>query len=308
MPRNLTTDFVKVATSGPTTDGRVLDPQELVEMAEAYDPNEFTANLWYEHIRFFGNFGKVQALKAEEDDKGRMCLFARLAPTDQLLYLNNQGQKLFTSIEIAPNFADSGKAYLVGLAVTDSPASLGTTELHFSRRQAEENYFSQPIELTDLTLSDSQTLLSRFLNAFTNVSNPESSDAMDEKQFTQLMDGLKTTHEKVAALEQKFASLKPAASAPEQEGETTPEPVSPEQFAELKSQLAALEQQFTRAPSKPGTPSTPPAATEPVSVEQFNQLEKNIAVLTQKFNAALATETPGTTVPEGTGTVDNDLI
>jgi hypothetical protein len=44
------------------------------------------------------------------------------------------GQKVYTSMEIQPNFANSGKAYLIGLAVTDDPASLGTEMLEFSRK------------------------------------------------------------------------------------------------------------------------------------------------------------------------------
>jgi hypothetical protein len=47
------------------------------------------------------------------------------------------GQKVYTSMEIQPNFANSGKCYLVGLAVTDDPASLGTEYLEFCSRAAQ---------------------------------------------------------------------------------------------------------------------------------------------------------------------------
>ncbi|GHL58540.1 hypothetical protein ECZU31_18150 [Escherichia coli] len=40
--------------------------------------------------------------------------------------MNKAAQKVYTSMEIQPNFANTGKCYLVGLAVTDDPASLGT--------------------------------------------------------------------------------------------------------------------------------------------------------------------------------------
>lgn len=43
-----------------------------------------------------------------------------------------QAQKVYTSIEVNPKFADTGEAYLIGLAVTDDPASLGTEYLAFS--------------------------------------------------------------------------------------------------------------------------------------------------------------------------------
>lgn len=39
---------------------------------------------------------------------------------------------LHTACEYKEEFAGSGKAYLTGLALTDSPASLGTTQIHLS--------------------------------------------------------------------------------------------------------------------------------------------------------------------------------
>jgi hypothetical protein len=74
-------------------------------------------------------------------------LEAQLKPNDKLLCLNDQGEKLFTSIEITPNFASSGKAYLSGLAVTDSPASLGTQELYFSRKTGEPVHYAASVPL-----------------------------------------------------------------------------------------------------------------------------------------------------------------
>lgn len=63
-------------------------------------------------------------MKAEEVDVGgvkKLALFAQIEPADALAAMvNNDKQKLYTSIEIAPKFADTGKAYLQGLAVTDT--------------------------------------------------------------------------------------------------------------------------------------------------------------------------------------------
>src|SRR5690606_36075588 len=64
----------------------------------------------------------------------RRALFAQLEANDQLVELNRKGQKLFSSIEINPNFAGRGQAYLQGLAVTDNPASLGTEMLQFAAK------------------------------------------------------------------------------------------------------------------------------------------------------------------------------
>ena len=77
-------------------------------------------------------YGDVIGLKTEENAEGKLQLLAQIDPTDDLIKLNKDRQKIYTSIECDPNFADTGEAYLVGLAVTDNPASLGTEMLVFS--------------------------------------------------------------------------------------------------------------------------------------------------------------------------------
>ena len=47
--------------------------------------------------------------EAEDLEPGEVALEAQLKPNDRLLYLNDQGQKLFTSIEITPDFRGKGK-------------------------------------------------------------------------------------------------------------------------------------------------------------------------------------------------------
>ena len=151
-----------VATEGATTDGRTIQRNWIEEMAESYDPkNIYGARINLDHIKFsvylpeLANahcFGDVLAVKAEEREDGKLQLLAELQPTDALIALNKEGQKVYTSVEIDTNFADTGKAYLVGLAVTDNPASLGTEMLSFShnglnaRKLKEDNIFSAAIE------------------------------------------------------------------------------------------------------------------------------------------------------------------
>ncbi|WP_454826516.1 GPO family capsid scaffolding protein [Pseudomonas veronii] len=151
MPRSLVSFWKRVATSGITADGREILPQELRDIAETYKPSKYTAVIWCEHQRAEGSFGTVYAVRLVEEgddlEEGQIALEAQLKPNDRLLYLNDQGQKLFTSIEIWPNFAGSGKSYLTGLAVTDSPSSLGTQELYFSRRTNKATYYAASVEL-----------------------------------------------------------------------------------------------------------------------------------------------------------------
>ncbi|MEQ9133319.1 MAG: GPO family capsid scaffolding protein [Salinisphaeraceae bacterium] len=133
--------FKRVATEGATTDGRKLSREHLEQMARNYDPDKYGARIWIEHLR--GLFpegplpavGDVKALKTEENADGKLQLLADIDPTDYLKAMNEKRQKVYSSIEADFDFADTGEAYLIGLAVTDSPASLGTEMLQFSARQ-----------------------------------------------------------------------------------------------------------------------------------------------------------------------------
>jgi len=71
-----------------------------------------------------------------------------------LLALNEKRIKVFTSMELVINFAQTGKAYLTGLALTDDPASLGVSMLQFNNQNTNPDIIhSGPIEMTDKTKS-----------------------------------------------------------------------------------------------------------------------------------------------------------
>lgn len=139
-------NWFRVAVEGATTDGRTIERQWLTEAAETFSPNTYGARVWLEHMRAmypdspFKAYGDVLALKTEEIDiagQTKLALFAQIEPTPELVAMNKARQKLYTSIEIDPKFSDTGRAYLTGLAVTDSPASIGTQMLIFSRQNPE---------------------------------------------------------------------------------------------------------------------------------------------------------------------------
>lgn len=152
--------FYRIATEGATSDGRVIDREMLVQMAASYDPATYGARINLEHIRGivpdgpFKAYGDVLALKTEEEG-GKMRLYAQLDPTPELIAYNKARQKVYCSMEVNPDFADTGEAYLVGLAVTDNPASLGCEMLQFSakakasplaeRKQDPKNLFSEAV-------------------------------------------------------------------------------------------------------------------------------------------------------------------
>lgn len=134
---NYRTDWLCIATSGQAVDGRVIEKQWLIDAAETYTRNTYTAMVWPHHPQhdigereFTCNLGEVDALKTELEGDA-VKLYAQLIPNQFLIEANRQGQKLFTSAEFISDFAGSGKEYLFGLAVTDIPASLGTEKMKF---------------------------------------------------------------------------------------------------------------------------------------------------------------------------------
>ena len=185
MPRSLVSFWKRVATSGLTVDGREILPQELRDIAETYKSSLYTAVIWCDHERWHGSHGTVFAVRLAEDaddlEPGQVALEAQLKPNDRLLWLNDQGQKLFSSIEITPNFRGTGKAYLTGLAVTDEPASVGTQELYFSNKTAKSAYYAASVELGPLGEEKPQgeiarltTMLTRLFKRFAVDEQPES--------------------------------------------------------------------------------------------------------------------------------------
>ena len=173
MPRSLVSFWKRVATSGPTVDGRVILPQELREIAETYSTATYTATIWCDHDRWFGGHGTVFAVRLLEGveglAEGQVALEAQLKPNDKLLALNDQGEKLFTSIEITPDFASTGKAYMTGLAVTDSPASLGTQELYFSRKTGKPVHYAAAVPLGALKEDEPQGEAGKLMTMFTSL-------------------------------------------------------------------------------------------------------------------------------------------
>ena len=246
----LITKFVKVAQSGPTVDGRNIDPQWLRDMAEIYDPALYRAKIWPDHLRWGNNYGSVVALKSEEKD-GLVSLYASFAPNAQYLLSNQYDQKLSFSIEVLENFAGTGKFYLGGLGVTDSPASLGTDELKFSRRasyngQGARIFAGEPVDASCFSTdaaSDSAEApgwFTTFINKFFHNEEPP----MDQKQFDAMnkrMEGLEGQLGEIKSLvEGKFAAVPAAPAAPATEADPKqPQGATSPDFSALTAAITA---------------------------------------------------------------------
>ncbi|GEN25384.1 phage capsid scaffolding protein [Halomonas cupida] len=254
--------WFRVATEGATTDGREISRDQIEQMAANYNPKKYGARVWMEHMRGlfadgpFPALGDVKAVKAEEVEDGKLGLFADIDPTDQLKEINGKRQKVYTSIEINPSFADTGEAYLEGLAVTDSPASLGTEMLKFSRqagkdsplaakKQHPENVFSEAIEIEfDFSQVEQEdtgpTLAERVKTMF------KRHDAKTGKGFEAFRKELEETLELFVQRHQDMAD----------ELERRP---SAEAFTELKeaheATQAKLDELYTKLDNTPDTPN-----------------------------------------------------
>lgn len=160
--------FFRVFVEGFTaSDGRKIEASWIDDIVATFNAQTYPVRINCEHIKGFSPeppfnaYGDVTAVRAQTDELvidgqtvRRRALYAQIDPNEQLIAINKKRQKLYTSVEISPDFAGTGKIGLVGLAVTDNPASLGTEALSFSalkpmfdaRKQHPDNLFSASIE------------------------------------------------------------------------------------------------------------------------------------------------------------------
>ncbi|EGU45420.1 MULTISPECIES: GPO family capsid scaffolding protein [Vibrio] len=137
-----------ILQAGATIDGRVIEQKIIDEIAETYNPEVYTARINADHYPWSNKYGSVLSVK-KKDDK----LFAVLKPNSMLLRMAEQGQLLHTSCEFYEKFADTGKAYLTGLALTDEPASLGTTQIQLSANSKDKACVPTNFQITPEQLS-----------------------------------------------------------------------------------------------------------------------------------------------------------
>lgn len=255
--------FFRIGVEGDTCDGREISAADIQEMADAFDPRVYGCRINLEHLRgilpdgAFQRYGDVVELKAEkiEDDSalnGKLALFGKIAPLDTLVDMVGKGQKVYTSMEIHPNFANSGKCYLTGLAVTDDPASLGTEYLEFCRtakhnplqrfKASPETLFSVAT-LAELEFEDvPETLLNKLTDSVKSIFSRKQTS--DDARFSDVHEAVTTIAERVqtshdsaetrfSALETELATLKQ--SVTEQATATS------EQFSTLTATLDKTE-------------------------------------------------------------------
>ncbi|WP_339539400.1 GPO family capsid scaffolding protein [Pseudomonas sp. RA_15y_Pfl2_54] len=258
-------NWFRVAVEGATSDKRTIKRNWLEQAAKNFNPSTYGARIWLEHYRSvlpdspFKAYGDVLAVKTEEVDMNgqkKLALFAQVEPTPELIAMNKAKQKIYTSIEIDDSFSDTGEAYIVGLAVTDSPASLGTDVLAFSAQKPEANPFKDrhysatsmftealETELTFEEVEDKPSIGAHLLSTVRNLLSGKQNK--DDSEFAQISQAVETVAEHVKDLPAQMAAEKKFST-----GLQTRLDQLSKDFTELKTQLSTTQDpnQKTRPP------------------------------------------------------------
>ncbi len=270
----LLTDWVCIGRSGSTADGREIKGSDLVAMAANYDVETYTAVVNFEHL--YGNLGSVRELKTVTRDDKKVELHARLRVNKYYLQANAEERGIFFSMEIKQNFADTRKPYLVGLAATDSPASLGTTEVHFSKQKSDGYLLSEPVEFKFADSENKVSLKQKFCNTLMALFNSEDDDFSEN--INQNKEQNMTKDEMLSTIGE---ALKPLTEAVEKLSQSKPqEPATQEpktetaEFSQLKEEFGKLQ-------------------------ESFNALDEQYNKLNSKLDDALSSKEPKSQATEG---------
>lgn len=274
------TEFFRVAVEGQTaTDGREITRQMIEECVKTFNRDTYGVRINMEHWRGmdpkgpFGSYGDVLALRHQEDEiqigdktEKRLALYAQLDPTPELVELNRKRQKIYTSIEPQPNFGGCGMFGLVGLAVTDSPASLGTNMLKFSIRTDDPAAVELKADLDRRKRSPDSFFSSAYETRFELMADEDSTSggSVFDKFF--------------AALTKASQPHTPASAPAPAPAQTPPQAVPADQFAALTSAMT----QFSKDLNE-----TLQTATR-ASDERFRRVEADLAKLTSDLS-----NTPG---------------
>ena len=265
---------VRICTEGATTDGRTVQRSWLTDIEQNYNPNVYGARINLEHLSYewMPRFGDVESVHTAEITegalKGKLALYATLLPTDELIQMNKKRQKVYTSVEIAPKFSDTGEAYLVGLAVTDSPASLGTEMLQFSqqsgnspfaaRKQAKENVFTLAeetlIEFADEKPEEPKgpSLFSRITEMLTGKGK------QDDARFHDVHQSVELCAKAIEAIQADVTALKKNAVPATTQEEPAELATLKKELGELKTQLSKQDNNGQKRPVSLGNNGTQP--------------------------------------------------
>ncbi|KGA40398.1 phage capsid scaffolding protein [Pectobacterium odoriferum] len=250
----LMTNWICIATEGETVDKRQMERQWLIDAAELYDPQIYAALIWPEHEKWYGNMGEVLSVKAEEDEDGLMRLYAQLRPDIHLLQANRDGQMIFCSVELTPdgNFRGTGKHYLEGLGVTNTPASVGTTRLHFNTQKNRNRLFGalKLLVIDEVKEFKGKSMAKESKSTWHSLFGIKSKSFAEDESGEGGGDKLQALAEAVAALEVRVAALETGQEEVQESLDVVIEVVDTQDFATLRDNLPDIIKNFGKLDEK----------------------------------------------------------
>jgi len=255
---HLRTDWLCVATEGDTVDGRVLERKWLIDAAETYNPNLYGALIWPEHCKDFGNFGEVLNAMYDEGDDGLVKLYVQVRPNGYLLEANKRDQMIYFSVELTDdgNWRGTGRSYLEGLAVTDTPASVGTTRLRFNRRrESKTGYYGFKINDAGELKQDKemkknwQSWFGIQPKKFAEEDTTENQSGDDDK-LQVLANAVNELEGRITAIETQMSQTQTDVEEVQESVETVLEVVDTQEFAALRDNLPKLIKNFGKLDNK----------------------------------------------------------
>ncbi|EGT1034127.1 GPO family capsid scaffolding protein [Escherichia coli] len=246
----------RVAVSGSTIDGREIPGEMLRRAAENYDPSIYGSRVNIEHALSMWPsselcaMGDLIALSTDEITEGKLAgrtaLYAEIEPTERMKNMLSEGKKVYSSIELLPDLDAVQGPYIVGLAMTDTPASLGTERLKFAAQQrasimqfnnrtSAPSMFTEAMEAELLTTTEQHSEEGRqwFSRVMSLISKTRGTDSEQFSQIREVVENIASDHadllDRFTTLEQKLAS-----------GQETMKKLNDE-LAALKMQLKTLD-------------------------------------------------------------------
>ncbi|MEZ8797992.1 GPO family capsid scaffolding protein [Vibrio cyclitrophicus 1F53] len=240
-------ELICILQAGATIDGRVIEQKIIDEIAETYSPDVYTARINADHYPWSNKYGSVLSVEKKEDK-----LFAVLKPNSMLLRMAEQGQLLHTSCEFYEKFADTGKAYLTGLALTDEPASLGTTQIQLSANSKDKACVPTNFQITPEQLSQSTEEETSMFHTFKRWLKGEgeleqlSQQQEEDEMSKELEELLKQSIEQGKENQQQLSQLNEQVEKLNTNGKPQEQPAESEEstdVTELKDQVETLSSQ-----------------------------------------------------------------
>lgn len=290
----LLTEYLTLATAGATVDGRTIEESWLVEAAESYDTDVYTAMIDADHeMDWFGCYGHVNDVRLGKNKNGVTTLEGRISPNIRLVEMNQRGQRTFFSISLEEDFQGQGQHYLFRLALTDSPASIGTSQLKMFSAKDKKGIHTNPLKL-------------KFKLEGSENDAAEYDEADDQAGM-------------ISKLYHKFFPAKPTAL---EESESEDDSMNEKQFKTIEAQngdiiagIGDMTKAFTTlteklTETKADDESAPGEDEGKDFASQFSKVSESLEALTEKMGSmetkfsALSQENNGTEIPPNGGSED----